>query len=80
MSRLSRLLSQLEMEHKMTVYDPHDDYTDADLALMDPAGPWPPCTVCGWSPDESAKPHAEFVHENTYCSPHSVTVDPADLA
>lgn len=55
-------------------YDPHDDYTDHDLALMDEDGPWLPCAVCGWSPDLTPKPHGEFVAENTYCTPHDVRV------
>jgi hypothetical protein len=60
-------------------YDPRDDYTDAELAHMDPEGEWPRCTVCGWSPDWSSKPHAQFVEENAVATPHTVQVDPADL-
>lgn len=63
-----------------STYQPQDDYTDGDLALMDETGPWPRCTTCGWSPDWSAKPHAEFVAEDAFCTPHPVRVDPNDLA
>lgn len=62
-----------------STYQPQDDYSDAELAHMDPEGDWPRCVICGWSPDWSARPHAEFVAENTTCTPHGVQIDPADL-
>jgi hypothetical protein len=63
-----------------STYQPQDDYSDGDLALMDEHGPWPQCRICGWSPDWSDKPHAEFVAESTFATDHAVQVDPADLA
>lgn len=63
-----------------STYQPQDDYTDAELALMDENGPWPRCVICGWSPDWSDKPHADFVAEQTTCMEHKVQVDPADLS
>ncbi len=60
-------------------YSPQDDYTDSELAHMDPDADWPRCVTCGWSPDWSKKPHSVFVAENTYTTLHFVQVDPDDL-
>ena len=62
-----------------SLYDPRDDYTDAELAHMDPDGDWPSCVTCGWSPERTDKPRSLFVAELTASTPHNVQVDPDDL-
>jgi len=62
----------------MGLYSPHDDYRDADLALMGEGDAWPACRICGWTPDLG--PHATWVAGHTFCGAHQVQVDSADLS